>query len=148
MKLYEISDNSFIDSLIINSEFDENDIDAGTAGLCGTFALSLADVLGTNKFGLLVPNNKNSEPIKDGNDWLWNHVVVLHDSKLYDIEGEVRLADIISNYCWNNPNKTGCSLIPVDRKELEQIIKSDNKSFDSRYYYKWFKQLKSTYDKF
>jgi hypothetical protein len=121
---------------------DEYDRDAATSGLCGTFALALKAACPDGTFGLICMTDKTGSPViaPDGIPF-WRHVVVVDEDYLFDVDGEVLLADLIANYCWDNKIGGTGTLLPVSEDRLTAILKSDRKSFDDRWLAKWSEDL-------
>lgn len=63
------------------------------------------------------------------------------DDKLFDIEGEVQLSHLIENYCWNNPARTGGSLVKMEEDVFLAYIDDKKCSFNRSYYNKWLQSL-------
>jgi hypothetical protein len=121
---------------------DEYDRDAATSGLCGTFALAFKAACPDVSFGLICMTDKTGSPVvaSDGIPF-WRHVVVVDQDRLFDVDGEVRLDDLIANYCWDNKSGGTGTLLPVSEDRLTEILKSDRKSFDDRWLAKWSEDL-------
>jgi hypothetical protein len=121
---------------------DEYDRDVATSGLCGTFALALKAACPDVSFGLICMTDKTGSPVvaSDGIPF-WRHVVAVDQDRLFDVDGEVRLDDLIENYCWDNKFGGTGTLLPVSEDRLTAILKSDQKSFDDRWLAKWSEDL-------
>jgi hypothetical protein len=124
--------NMDLDEVIVAAGFDECDRDIATCGLCGTFALALKKVVPEVRLALLCW--KTSEPVDQ--PW-WRHVVATYQDRLYDVDGEVELNDIIDNYCWDNPERLGGYLIEITEDKLLSLLQADAKSWDSEYHSLW-----------
>jgi hypothetical protein len=125
-----------LDEIILASNFDDGDRDVATSGLCGTFALALKKVVPDVKLALLCWTT--SEPaIKP---W-WRHVVAIYKDRLYDVDGEVELRDIVDNYCWDNPERLGGHLLEIEEDSLRALLQSDLKSWDDEYFVLWANKL-------
>lgn len=130
-----------IDTLIETAGFDECDQDAGTSGLCGTFALALQAVVPELKLGLICLADREGQPLRAGDgDPYWKHVVAIDGEHLFDVEGHVLLEHVIENFCWDNPIGKGGVLVPIDRGDLEALL-NDKKSFDQACYDRWSAML-------
>lgn len=133
-----------IAEVIAAAEFDEYDADMGTAGLCGTFALALKEVFPQVGLALVCLNDADSKVQIGKRDGIpvWKHVVALNDGLLLDVDGSVKLEHVIENYCWDNKLGSGGDLYPVSVERLREIVLSDNRSFDARWFDKWTEELK------
>lgn len=122
------------------ADFDEYERDAGTSGLCGTFALALQRVFPHLALRLVCHKNEDGEPrrCRDGS-LFWRHVVAADADGLYDIDGCGQPKDLAENYCWDN-SAGGC-LVEVDPAELLSILKADQKSFDPLCFERWTARL-------
>lgn len=139
----EIPDSAYeIVDVVLAADFDENDIDAGTNSFCGTFAMALKTSFPAIELGLIVFNDKHGQPFvaKDG-EFVWRHAEGIVADKLFDIEGEVQLSHLIENYCWNNPARTGGSLVKMEEDVFLAHIDDDKGSFKRSYYNKWVQSL-------
>ena len=131
-----------IQEVIAAAEFDEHDADMGTNGLCGTFALALKVVFPEVELALVCLKDAGGR-IRIGKDDgipVWKHVVALHDGLILDVDGSVKLEHVIENYCWDNRRGSG-GLLPVSEARLKEIVSSDRKSFDDRWFSKWTDDL-------
>lgn len=139
----EIPNSAYeIEDIILAANFDENDVDAGTNCFCGTFALALKKSFPEVELGLIVFNDAKGHPqvAKDG-EFVWRHAVGIVADTLFDIEGEVQLSHLIENYCWNNPARTGGSLVKMADEVFLAHIDDNKGSFDRSYYNKWLQSL-------
>ncbi|TLX16017.1 hypothetical protein [Rhizobium sp. MHM7A] len=137
-----------IAEVIAAAEFDEYDADMGTAGLCGTFALALKEVFPQVDLALICLKGADGKVQMGASDGIpvWKHVVALHDGVLLDVDGSVKLEHVIENYCWDNTVGSGGDLYPVSAARLREIVFSDNKSFDDRWFAKWSDDLRRARD--
>lgn len=132
-----------IAEIIDAAGFDEYDADMGTAGLCGTFALALKEVFPEVDLALVCLKGADGNVVVCEEDGIpvWRHVVGLHGDILLDVDGAVQLEHVIENYCWDNKRGSGGSLYPVSAEKLREIVFSDDKSFDERWFNKWVDDL-------
>lgn len=137
-----------IKEVIEAAEFDENDADMGTDGLCGTFALALKEVFPQIELALLCLKGADGKVRMSKSDGIpiWKHVVALHEGLLLDVDGSVKLEHLIENYCWDNRSGSGGDLFPVSEARLKEIVSADNKSFDDRWFEKWTDDLRKARD--
>lgn len=137
-----------IAEVIAAAEFDEYDADMGTAGLCGTFALALKEVFPQVDLALVCLTDGDGKVQIGKRDGIpvWKHVVALHDGVLLDVDGSVKREHVIENYCWDNKCGSGGDLYPVSAARLREIVLSDNKSFDDRWFAKWSDDLRMARD--
>jgi len=130
------------DAVVEEAGFTEYDVDLGTSGLCGTFALALKSAFPHLGLALLCLSDFDGSPLRNSRGELhWRHVVATDGDQLFDIDGRVRLDDLIQNYCWDNPKRGGGCLVAVNQRKLIAILHSDMKSFDRRYLEKWSAML-------
>ncbi len=137
-----------IEEVIEAAGFDEHDTDMGTNGLCGTFALALKTVFPEVELALICLKGLDGTiqiGKKDGIP-VWKHVVALHEGMLLDVDGSVELKHVIENYCWDNKKGSGGDLLPVSEARLKEIVLSDQKSFDDRWFAKWTNDLRTARD--
>lgn len=132
-----------IADVIEAAEFDEYDVDMGTAGLCVTFALALKQVFPDVDLTLVVLVDQGGSVCVNKQDGipLWKHVVGLHNGVLLDVDGAVKLEHVIENYCWDNRFGKGGKLFPISHEGLREIAMADNRSFDDRWFEKWATDL-------
>lgn len=123
----------------------DDDIDIGTSGMCGTFALALKAVFPEVELGLIVLNGGNGKPLraKDG-FYFWRHVVAICEDRLFDVEGEVLLDHVIENYCWGNVRGDGGSLVKVKELDLLAHLADEKGSLDVGHFSRWRATLAST----
>jgi hypothetical protein len=137
-----------IAEVIDAAEFDENDADMGTEGLCGTFALALKEVFPQVELALVClkgPDGKVQFGKSDGIP-VWKHVVALYEGAILDVDGSVELEHVIENYCWDNKFGSGGDLYPVSDAHLREIVLADSKSFDDGWFAKWSHDLRRARD--
>lgn len=128
--------------VIETAAFDENDIDAGTACFCGTFALAMKSAFNEAELGLIVLNDAHGHPaVAEDGQYYWRHAVVIVEDKLYDIEGEVLLEHLIENYCWNNSKGKGGALVEVAEDVFLAHIDDAKGSLDPVYLENWSNKL-------
>ena len=127
---------------ISTAGFSDREADSATSGLCGTFALALKSAFPGLGLALLCLSDREGEVVvaSDG-DPMWKHALATDGDRLYDIGGEVALADLIENYCWDNPRGKGGVLFHVDRQELEELLRRDGRSFDESRLADWSETL-------
>jgi hypothetical protein len=131
-----------LDRVIETADFSEWDVDAATCGLCGTFALAMTATFPSLHLELvcLADETGQAKIARDGQPY-WRHAVVRHGERLFDIQGEAQLSDLLDNYCWNNPHGKGGKLVPINGEDLLAMLQGDGKSFDGGYLAYWIKQL-------
>ena len=142
-----MGDTDIIDALLERCRFSEDDIDLATSGLCATFALSLyRDLLKRGietDLVLICLADKDGKPAcgqKSGNIF-WKHVAVRHNDNYYDIYGNEKLTDMISNYCWDNPRGSGGVPVQVTFKHLTKIMRDHKPAYDRQYRLNWKARL-------
>lgn len=136
-----------IADIIAAANLDEYDVDAATSGLCGTFALAVKAVVPHATLSLICLTDKQGLPQVCPKGYpIWRHVVVCSGSRLFDVEGDVRLPDLVANYCWNTPSGGGGTLLPISEDCLVELLLSDRKSFDQRWFEKWVGALETGRD--
>lgn len=128
-------------NLIDAAEFDENDRDIGTAGLCGTFAIALHTVL--QSYGIAArPKLAYIGALpKDWRRIHWRHAVLEVDGKLFDVDGHVEPAHVLDNYCWKSPDARGFHQLTFS--QFSSLIKTTRNAFDVRWLTYWSDRLKN-----
>lgn len=132
-----------VETAIRLAGFTEWDRDSATEGLCGTFALALKAEFPQVDLDLICLDDGEGKALiaVDGQPY-WKHVAARVGDRLFDIDGEVLLDDLIANYCWDNPRGKGGTALPVDADKLETLLKGDGKSFCAHYMDKWQADLR------
>lgn len=131
-----------LEQVVERTAFSEWDVDAATTGLCGTFAIAMKSTFPGLHLALvcLADEHGKAKIARDGQPY-WRHVVVRDGERLFDIQGEALLSDLVENYCWNNPHGKGGILVPIEEDDLLALIQGDGKSFDAGYLASWIEQL-------
>jgi hypothetical protein len=131
-----------VEQVVERANFSEWDVDTATSGLCGTFALAMKSAFPSLRLALvcLADENGMAKIARDGQPY-WRHVVVRDGERLFDIQGEALISDLVENYCWNNPHGKGGILVPIGEDDLLALVQCDGKSFDAGYLASWTEQL-------
>lgn len=132
-----------LSSVIDAAGFTENDTDMATSGLCGTLSLALKQVFPEVSFAFICVNDLEGRPARSKRDGglLWKHAVVTYEGSIFDVDGMVRLDDLVENYCWDNQHGTGGTMVPVDDSAFLEVLHADAKSFDQEYLERWSQML-------
>lgn len=135
-------DHDCVDTAITAADFDEHDRDSATSGLCGTFALALADVLSERgiayRFVLAVAGPITANVA----DLPWRHALVEVDGHLFDVEGEVLAEHVLENYCWK-VRPDGRALVTLRDAEFRTVLESTPGTIDQSRRGEWATRIRS-----
>lgn len=132
-----------ISQIIEKAAFTEYDLDTGTAGLCGMFALALFHtVIERHPTLILIGGSKDGQPVKSrSGGYYWSHAAVKVDGLYYDIEGEQQVSWMFSNYASVVPLGIKPTTIKLDLRDFLSEMHSTKNAWDESYYLKWKQML-------
>lgn len=132
-----------IAKMIAAAEFDDNQRDIATSGLCATFALALLKVArrhGANAQAVVAyVGDPSLHPAKI----TWRHALIEADGRYFDIEGEVEPEDVVENYCWGRTTEK-CGLLALDDSRFQALINSTRNAFDAAWLKTWTAALSAS----